>query len=159
MRSPTAASSPLGQGGPADERFAESVILPGLVNAHTHLEYARMSGFGDGQPFGPWIEEHIRRKAALDHPGDSLVQSLEGARISLAGGVTTVADCCYAGTVAEAAIHTGLRAIVYLEGFTAWGDLGERMADALDALPSGELVTPGLSPTRPSPSPSMTTRS
>ena len=90
----------LGQGGPADELFADSVILPGLVNAHTHLEYARMAGFGDGKPFGPWIEEHIRRKAALDHPADSLVQSLEGARISLAGGVTTVADCCYAGTVA-----------------------------------------------------------
>ena len=80
-----------------------------------------MSGFGDGKPFGPWIEEHIRRKAALDHPADSLVQSLEGARISLAGGVTTVADCCYAGTVADAALATGLRAIVYLEGFSDWG--------------------------------------
>ena len=103
-----------------------------------------MAGFGDGKPFGPWIEEHIRRKAALDHPGDSLVQALEGARISLAGGVTTVADCCYAGTVAAAAIDTGLRAIVYLEGFSAWGDLRERMGDALDMLPADPLVTPGL---------------
>lgn len=139
----------LGEGGPADELFAESVILPGLVNAHTHLEYSRMSGFGDGKPFGPWIEEHIRRKAALDHPADSLVQSLEGARISLAGGVTTVADCCYAGTVADAALATGLRAIVYLEGFSDWGNLGERMADALDVLPTDELVTAGLSPHAP----------
>ncbi len=139
----------LGQGGPADELFADSVILPGLVNAHTHLEYARMAGFGDGKPFGPWIEEHIRRKAALDHPGDSLVQALEGAHISLSGGVTTVADCCYAGTVAAAAIDTGLRAIVYLEGFSAWGDLRERMGDALDMLPADPLVTPGLSPHAP----------
>jgi cytosine/adenosine deaminase-related metal-dependent hydrolase len=139
----------LGEGGPADELFADSVILPGLVNAHTHLEYARMSGFGDGKPFGPWIEEHIRRKAALDHPADSLVQSLEGARISLAGGVTTVADCCYAGTVADAALATGLRAIVYLEGFSDWGNLGERMADALDVLHTDELVTAGLSPHAP----------
>ena len=58
-----------------------SVILPGLVNAHSHLEYARMSGFGDGKPFTPWIEEHIRRKAALDHPADSLVQAVEGAQV------------------------------------------------------------------------------
>ncbi len=139
----------LGQGGPADELFADSVILPGLVNAHTHLEYARMSGFGDGKPFGPWIEEHIRRKAALDHPADSLTQAREGAALSLAGGVTTVADCCYAGTVAEAAIETGLRAIVYLEGFSAWDGLGDRLAGALDALPSDPLVTPGLSPHAP----------
>jgi cytosine/adenosine deaminase-related metal-dependent hydrolase len=137
------------QGGPADEFFADSVILPGLVNAHTHLEYSRMSGFGDGKPFGPWIEEHIRRKAALDHPAESLVQAREGARISLEGGVTTVADCCYAGTVAEAAIEAGLRAIVYLEGFSLWDDLRRRMTDGLDQLPTTDLVTGGLSPHAP----------
>ena len=142
-------SSALGQGGPADELFAESVILPGLVNAHTHLEYARMAGFGDGKPFGPWIEEHIRRKAALDHPADSLVQSLEGARISLAGGVTTVADCCYAGTVAEAAIHTGCARSSTSRASATGADLGERMADALDVLPTDALVTAGLSPHAP----------
>jgi 5-methylthioadenosine/S-adenosylhomocysteine deaminase len=139
----------LGQGGPADELYAGAVVLPGLVNAHTHLEYARMSGFGDGKPFGPWIEEHIRRKAALDHPADSLIQALEGAQLSLAGGVTTVADCCYAGTVAQAALQTGLRAIVYLEGFSDWPDLGDRLRTALDALPTGELVGAGLSPHAP----------
>lgn len=139
----------LGAGGPADELFANAVILPGLVNAHTHLEYARMSGFGDGQPFTPWIEEHIRRKAAIEHPSDSLIQALDGARACLAGGVTTIADCCYAGTVAEAAIQTGLRAIVYLEGFSDWERLGERMEAALDALPSSELVAAGLSPHAP----------
>ena len=60
-----------------------------------------------------------------------------------------MADCCYAGTVADAALTTGLRAIVYLEGFSDWGDLGERMADALDVLPTDELVTAGLSPHAP----------
>ncbi len=101
------------------------------------------------KPFGPWIEEHIRRKAALDHPADSLTQALEGAHLSLAGGVTTVADCCYAGTVAAAAVETGLRAIVYLEGFSDWEGLGPRLEAALDALPAGPLVTPGLSPHAP----------
>ncbi len=139
----------LHEGGPADELHAGSVILPGLVNAHTHLEYARMSGFGDGKPFTPWIEEHIRRKAALDHPADSLVQALDGARASLAGGVTTIADCCYAGTVAQAAVETGLRAIVYLEGFSDWAGLGPRIEAALDALPTGPLVGAGVSPHAP----------
>ena len=128
----------LGQGGPADESFRSSLILPGLVNAHSHLEYARMSGFGDGKPFTPWIEEHIRRKAALDHPADSLVQAIDGARACLAGGITTIADCSYAGTVADAAVATGLRAIVYVEGFSDWPNLAERGGG--DARPPARLA-------------------
>jgi cytosine/adenosine deaminase-related metal-dependent hydrolase len=139
----------LGQGGPADESFPNSLILPGLVNAHSHLEYSRMSGFGDGKPFTPWIEEHIRRKAALDHPADSLVQATDGARACLAGGITTIADCCYAGTVADAAVATGLRAIVYVEGFSDWPNLGKRVEATLDRLPASPLVTPGVSPHAP----------
>jgi cytosine/adenosine deaminase-related metal-dependent hydrolase len=35
------------------ERFDGAVIVPGLVNAHTHVEYAVYAGFGDGLPFVP----------------------------------------------------------------------------------------------------------
>ncbi|HSO02222.1 MAG TPA: hypothetical protein VLS46_06820, partial [Gaiellaceae bacterium] len=48
----------LGEG----ERFPEAAIVPGFVNAHTHLEYAVYAGFGDGQSFGPWITTHVERK-------------------------------------------------------------------------------------------------
>jgi cytosine/adenosine deaminase-related metal-dependent hydrolase len=51
----------LGEG----ERYPESVILPGFVNAHTHLEYAVYGGFGDGLPFGPWIALHVERKGRI----------------------------------------------------------------------------------------------
>ena len=127
------------------ERFRNAVILPGLVNAHTHLEYTAMAGFGDGLPFTPWIADHIRRKdtQAVD---DLLDQSRAGAAACLAGGVTTVADCCYAGTVAQAAGEAGLRAIVYLEGFSVWEGLEGRIEAALDALPVSEFVTAGVSP-------------
>src|SRR6476660_6575801 len=117
-----------------DERFPDSIILPGLVNAHTHLEYAAMGGFGDGLPFSPWIADHIRRKDTQAE-ADLLDQARAGAAACLAGGITTVADCCYAGTVARAAIETGLRAIVYLEGFSVWEGLEARIEAALAALP------------------------
>jgi 5-methylthioadenosine/S-adenosylhomocysteine deaminase len=118
------------------------------VNAHTHLEYTAMAGFGDGLPFTPWIADHIRRK---DTQGvaDLLDQARAGAAACLAGGVTTVADCCYAGTVAQAAGEAGLRAIVYLEGFSVWEGLRGRIEAALDALPVSELVTAGVSPHAP----------
>jgi 5-methylthioadenosine/S-adenosylhomocysteine deaminase len=130
------------------ERHPNAVILPGLVNAHTHLEYTAMAGFGDGMPFTPWIADHIRRK---DTQGlaDLLDQARAGAAACLAGGVTTVADCCYAGTVARAAGEAGLRAIVYLEGFSVWEGLEARIEAALDALPVTELVTAGVSPHAP----------
>ena len=47
------------------ERFGDSVILPGFVDAHTHLEYAVYAGFGDGLPFGPWIAMHVERKGRI----------------------------------------------------------------------------------------------
>ena len=39
----------LGQG----DHHEGCVIIPGLVNAHSHLEYAVYAGFGDGLPFVP----------------------------------------------------------------------------------------------------------
>jgi len=132
----------------ADERFDGAVILPGLVNAHTHLEYAAMGGFGDGMAFGPWIEDHIRRKAATG-AGDSLEQARAGAAACLRAGVTTIADCSYSGAVADAAAEAGLRAIVYLEGFSDWPDLRARTEARLDAATATELVQPGVSPHAP----------
>jgi cytosine/adenosine deaminase-related metal-dependent hydrolase len=134
--------------GGEDARHRDAVILPGLVNAHTHLEYAAMGGFGDGLPFTPWIADHIRRKDT-QADADLLAQARAGAAACLAGGVTTVADCCYAGTVAHAAGEAGLRAIVYLEGFSVWEGLEARLEAALDALPVSELVSAGVSPHAP----------
>src|SRR4029078_10678726 len=55
-------ASELGEG----ERHEGCVILPGFVNAHSHIEYAVYAGFGDGLPFVPWIGMHVQRKEALD---------------------------------------------------------------------------------------------
>ncbi len=131
-----------------EERYDGAVILPGLVNAHTHLEYLAMAGMGDGLPFSPWIEQLIRRKSGLVRD-DYLAQSHAGVYACLAGGVTTIADCSYADTVAEAAIAQGLRAIVYLEAFSDQGDPVGLMEGRLDALPEHPLITPGISPHAP----------
>ena len=84
--------SELGEG----EHFAGSVIIPGLVNAHAHLEYAVYAGFGDGLPFVPWIGLHVRRKAALSLDDMRAIATV-GAWESLRSGVTTVGDCSFIG--------------------------------------------------------------
>ncbi|HLM32845.1 MAG TPA: amidohydrolase family protein [Gaiellaceae bacterium] len=105
-------ASKLGEG----ERFADSVIVPGLVNAHTHLEYAVYAGFGDGQPFGPWLHTHIERKARIGAEEFLAIARL-GAAECLGSGVTTIADASFSGAAAVAASELGLRGIVAIEVF------------------------------------------
>jgi len=110
----------LGEG----ERFPEAAIVPGLVNAHTHLEYAVYAGFGDGLSFGPWISTHVERKRRLERPDMEAIARL-GAAECLRSGITTVGDLAFSGASAHACAELGLRAIVYLEVF------GAEAADAL----------------------------
>ncbi len=98
------------------ERHDGCVIVPGFVNAHSHIEYAVYAGFGDGLPFVPWIGMHIQRKEALDL-GDMVAIATVGAHECLRSGITTVGDCSFTGAAATAAAATGLRAIIYLEVF------------------------------------------
>jgi 5-methylthioadenosine/S-adenosylhomocysteine deaminase len=110
----------LGEG----ERFPEAAIVPGFVNAHTHLEYAVYAGFGDGLSFGPWIAQHVERKRRLE-PADMEAIARLGAAECLRSGVTTVGDLAFAGASATACADLGVRAIVYLEVF------GDNAADAM----------------------------
>ncbi|MDQ3874544.1 MAG: amidohydrolase family protein [Actinomycetota bacterium] len=130
------------------EHFDEAAIVPGFVNAHSHLEYAVYSGFGDGFAFAPWITLHNERKRALEW-GDHVAIARLGAAECLAAGITTIGDASYSGGAALACADLGLRAIVYLEVFGS--DVGAalaRMADARGRIEPAlsERVRAGVSP-------------
>jgi 5-methylthioadenosine/S-adenosylhomocysteine deaminase len=133
-------------------RHDDAVIVPGFVNAHSHLEYAVYGGFGDGLgDFAEWITLHIQRKARIAWDEYVDVARL-GAAQCLASGVTTVGDCSYSGATAVACEELGLRATVYLEVFGAdpapalehFAAIRDRVADSF----SGR-VRPGISPHAP----------
>jgi 5-methylthioadenosine/S-adenosylhomocysteine deaminase len=129
-----------------------SAILPGLVNAHSHLEYAVFAGFGDGLGnFSEWIQIHVERKSRLDFDDFVAVARL-GAAECLASGVTTIGDCSYSGAAAAACADLGLRAIVYLEVFGADPDAAvarfERHRDRVGGSFS-DSVRLGVSPHTP----------
>jgi cytosine/adenosine deaminase-related metal-dependent hydrolase len=138
----------LGEG----EAHAGSAILPGFVNAHTHLEYAVYAGFGDGlADFSEWITMHIARKGRIGWEDFVAIARL-GAAESLASGVTTVGDCSYSGASAIACAELGLRATIYLEVFGS--DPGAALArfarNRERAEPAfSERVRPGISPHAP----------
>lgn len=135
--------------GRAERHLADAAILPGFVNAHSHLEYSTYAGFGDGQPFGPWLQTHVRRKAVLDDAG-MLALARRGAWDSLASGITTTADYSYSGAAATAAEEAGLRAIVYLEVFAREPAEAEaQLTRKREPLSESPLVRLGVSPHAP----------
>jgi cytosine/adenosine deaminase-related metal-dependent hydrolase len=133
-------------------RYADAVIAPGFVNAHSHLEYAVYGGFGDGLgDFAEWITLHIQRKARIGWEEYVDIARL-GAAECLASGVTTVGDCSYSGATAVAASELGLRATVYLEVFGAEpGPALEHFAAIRDRAGASfsDRVRPGVSPHAP----------
>jgi cytosine/adenosine deaminase-related metal-dependent hydrolase len=133
------------------EHFPEAAILPGFVNAHTHLEYAVYAGFGDGLSFGPWITLHVERKRRLERADMEAIARL-GAAECLRSGVTTVGDLAFSGASASACAELGLRAIVYLEVFGV--DPAEAMRQFVEkreyaAASLSERVQLGVSPHAP----------
>ncbi len=135
----------------AGTRYEGCAIVPGFVNAHSHLEYAVYAGFGDGQSFGQWISTHIERKRRLERADMEAIARL-GAAECLRSGITTVGDLAFSGASAHACAELGLRAIVYLEVFGAeaadalrqFDDKREYVASALS-----ERIGLGVSPHAP----------
>jgi cytosine/adenosine deaminase-related metal-dependent hydrolase len=135
--------------GTAERHVADAAIVPGFVNAHSHLEYSLYAGFGDGQAFGPWIKTHVERKNRLTHD-DMLALARSGVLDSLEAGITTTADYSFSGAAATAAGELGLRAIVYLEVFAHEPAEAERQyREKIDRIEQSELVTLGISPHAP----------
>ena len=132
--------------------YENAVLLPGFVNAHSHIEYAVYAGFGDGLgDFAEWISLHIERKARVGWDEFVDVARL-GAAECLASGITAIGDCSYSGAAAVACAELGLRATVYLEVFGAdpapalesFAARRERVGDSLS-----DRVRPGISPHAP----------
>jgi len=136
--------------GPPDGYFGEAVIVPGFVNAHSHLEYSVYAGFGDGLDFGPWLMVHVQRKRQLDWES-VLAAARLGAAESLRSGITTTCDASFSGAAAPACAELGLRAVVGLEVF---GQDAARVADFAEkrervGASFGALVHPAVSPHAP----------
>jgi cytosine/adenosine deaminase-related metal-dependent hydrolase len=72
--------------------LGDSVLLPGLVNAHCHLDYTNMAGlWPPPKTFVDWIPLMLAAKAEWSYT-DYAKSWLNGAQMLLHNGTTTVAD-------------------------------------------------------------------
>ncbi len=100
-----------------DEQLGDVILMPGLVNAHCHLELTAMRGFLEDLEFRRWILRlTAARRAVLDR--DALLDSARyGLEEGIRAGVTTYADTCDSGVVMQAMREAGVRGIMYQEVF------------------------------------------
>jgi cytosine/adenosine deaminase-related metal-dependent hydrolase len=100
----------------AAEKFDDAVILPGLINTHTHLE---LTGFENPAPkheFAGWIR-CLRDLKTTRGPAEYVEAARRGLAECYAMGVTTVADTGDSGGTIQALASAGASGIAYQEVF------------------------------------------
>ena len=134
--------------------LGRSVIMPGFVNCHSHIEYTSFRGILDDAEFGDWIISLVDVKAALT-PEEYVASARLGAIEAIASGITTIADTSYGGFALEAAAEAGLRGRLYLEVFGVDDkNLDHTLADVERRLAAAQAAAPptidiGLAPHAP----------
>jgi 5-methylthioadenosine/S-adenosylhomocysteine deaminase len=97
--------------------LGDALLLPGLVNTHTHLELTAMRGFLEDLPFAEWIARLQLAKTTVLTPESMLDSAKLGIAEGLLAGITTYADTCDSGVVLEAMRAMGVRGVMYQEVF------------------------------------------
>lgn len=97
-------------------RLDEHILIPGLINLHTHAAMSLMRGIADDLPLMTWLNEHIwpteRAVVMEDYVRDA---SLHACAEMLSGGVTCFNDMYfYPAATASAVEQAGMRACLGL---------------------------------------------
>lgn len=134
------------------------LLIPGLVNAHTHASMALLRGLADDLPLMAWLQDHI-------WPAEQRWMSAEfvehGAELAMAemllGGTTTFNDMYFfPEVVARAAARIGMRAcvgMILIKFPTVWaGDSAEYLRKGLalrDEYKGHPLISTAFAPHAP----------
>lgn len=134
--------------------LGDVALIPGLVNAHTHLEFSNLF---EPVPAGPSFPEWLRRVVEVRGPDPDPKSAIsQGLRESIAAGVTLVGDIATTGWSPEDYAGSPLRGVTFQELI----GLGAQRATERLAVAEGHLKrdidhslpaewTAGLSPHAP----------
>lgn len=140
------------------EPLGEAIIIPGLINAHTHLELTAMRGYleNEERDFFAWLRKLTVARFERMTPDDILVSATWGACEAARAGITRVDDASDSAIVSMRALQdVGMRGVVYQESFgpdpRLVAENFEKVRSKLQELKSIEstLVRAGVSPHAP----------
>ncbi|MBW2370054.1 MAG: amidohydrolase [Deltaproteobacteria bacterium] len=129
-----------------------ALVLPGLVNTHTHLPMSLFRGLADDLPLQQWLHDHIFPAEARFVTPDTVRTGtlLSCAELLLSGSTTCCDGYFFEDQVAEAVLSVGIRAVAGqgVIDFPAPGvpDPSRNVNHALDFAKKWRGVSPLISP-------------
>jgi len=135
-------------------RLPNTALLPGLINAHCHLELTHLRNQFPPSHFVDWVKSLLQSNQALTDKDQVAANSVcAGVEESLRSGVTTVGDITKHVASSRAVLGQGpIRAVSFGE-ITAIGarraGLADQLALCADSAAASSTMTLGLSPHAP----------
>jgi len=123
--------------GSADETLdaTGSLVIPGLVNAHTHAAMTLLRGYADDKPLDAWLREDIWPAEAELTDDDIEAGAALGALEMIRSGTTAFADMYFAmDRVADVVDRAGLRARLGHGVVTIGKDEADARADIAESI-------------------------
>jgi cytosine/adenosine deaminase-related metal-dependent hydrolase len=126
-----------------------AVLMPGLVNVHTHLELPSLLDTVRSKTFADWVLNLIRAKKKLTNKKYSAATQ-NNISVLIQTGTTTVGEICTQGISPDKLRQSGLRAVVFYE-IIDMGPCGSRRETRIFSFSHRDtaLVHYGLSPHAP----------
>ena len=140
------------------KKYSNHILIPGLVNSHTHAAMSLLRGLADDLPLMDWLNNHIW-PVEMKHVGEEFMR--DGSELAIAemllGGTTCFNDMYFfPDIVAETAQKQGIRAVVgmiIIDFPSAWAqdadeyfNKGIAVKDACNSMP---LVNTTFAPHAP----------
>lgn len=129
-------------------RLENAVLMPGLINVHTHIELPPLFDAVRARAFPDWVLNLIKVKRSLT---DKHYKSAAKNNIKtlIHAGTTTIGEICTHGVSHGVLKQSGLRATVYQEIISMNPSSHLARLPSLVSRPSSNLIRTGLSPHAP----------
>jgi len=124
------------------------ILLPGLINLHTHLELPPLLDIIRADTFPDWVVNLIRKKKGLTS-GDYSRAAGQNVKTLMRTGTTTVADICTHHASPDILRKSGLRAFIFYEIISMNPLTPAPRLSSLVSAPSSRLIQTGISPHAP----------
>ncbi|MBC5792575.1 MAG: amidohydrolase [Nanohaloarchaea archaeon] len=136
-----------------DDRKVDSsdrIVIPGLINAHTHASMTLLRGISDNKELERWLNEDIFPAEEKLDEQDAYIGALLGSVEMLKSGTTTFNDMYFhMDSVAEAVKDSGIRAMLSVGMIDIEEDTEEELRNAvnfLDRYRDENRIVPGIAP-------------
>jgi cytosine/adenosine deaminase-related metal-dependent hydrolase len=136
--------------------LGDAALMPGLVNAHTHLELSYLRGkVAPAREFVAWVRDLLRARRRLEDAAAPDIVAAVGRGIEecLASGSALIGDISNTLITFEPLAKSPLAAVVFHELLRFHEPEPERFVDqacrAIDLLPGTDAVRAGLAPHAP----------